>query len=102
MTPGAIEAGNSLKRLLQGAAAGALVMVIVGFTWGGWTLGSTVEKVAKERAGSTIATPLPPTTVDLVPTGGIRKSAKSKSYRVHPRLYRLALAPYDGVAAQER
>jgi hypothetical protein len=54
MTPWVLEAENSLKRLLQGAAAGALVMVIVGFTWGGWTLGSTVEKVAKERSGPTI------------------------------------------------
>jgi hypothetical protein len=43
MTPWALEAGDSLKRLLQGAAAGALIMVIVGFTWGGWTLGSTVN-----------------------------------------------------------
>ena len=64
MTPWVLEAGDSLKRLLQGAAAGALVMVIVGFTWGGWTLGSTVEKVVKERAGPTIASPLPPVSVD--------------------------------------
>ena len=64
MTPWVIEAGDSLKRLLQGAAAGALVMVIVGFTWGGWTLGSSVEKVVKGRDGSTIAAPLPRATVD--------------------------------------
>jgi len=68
MTPWVREARDSLKRLLQGAAAGALVMVIVGFTWGGWTLGSTVEK---ERAGSTIAAPLPPASVDF-PIAGIR------------------------------
>ena len=64
MTPWVREAGDSFKRLLQGAVAGALVMVIVGFTWGGWKLGSTVEKVAKERAGSTIAAPLLPARVD--------------------------------------
>jgi hypothetical protein len=64
MTPWMVEAGDSLKRLLQGAVAGALVMVIVGFTWGGWKLGSTAEKVTKERAGPTIAAPLPPTSVD--------------------------------------
>jgi hypothetical protein len=64
MTPWVLEAGDSLKRLLQGAAAGAFVTVIVGFTWGGWTLGSTVEKVVKERAGSTIAAPVPPGSVD--------------------------------------
>jgi hypothetical protein len=38
MTPGFVEAGDSLKRLLQGAAAGALVTMIVGFTWGEWSV----------------------------------------------------------------
>ena len=60
MTPWVLEAGDSLKRLLQGAAVGALVTMIVGFTWGGWTLGSTVEKVARERAGSAIAATFAP------------------------------------------
>jgi hypothetical protein len=60
MTPWMLEAGDSFKRLLQGAIAGALAMLIVGFTWGGWKLGST----SNERAGPTIAAPLPPTSVD--------------------------------------
>jgi len=30
-------AGDSLKRLLQGAAAGAVATMFVGFYWGGWT-----------------------------------------------------------------
>ena len=64
MTPWMLEAGDSLKRLLQGAVVGALVMVIVGFAWGGWKLGSTPEKGTKERAGPTVAAPLPPTSVD--------------------------------------
>jgi hypothetical protein len=49
---------------LQGAAAGAVVTMIVGFNWGGWTLGSTVEKVAKERAGSAVVAALAPICVD--------------------------------------
>ena len=32
--------GKSLKRLLQGAAAGAVATMIIGFNWGGWTLRS--------------------------------------------------------------
>jgi alpha/beta superfamily hydrolase len=56
--------GPSLTRLLQGAAAGAVVTMIVGFNWGGWTLGSTVEKVAKERAGSAVVAALAPICVD--------------------------------------
>jgi hypothetical protein len=56
--------GDSLKRLLQGAAAGAVVAMIVGFSWGGWTLGSTVEKVAKERADTAVVAVLAPICVD--------------------------------------
>jgi hypothetical protein len=56
--------GGSLKRLLQGAAAGAVVAIIVGFNWGGWTLGSTVEKVAMERADSAVVAVLAPICVD--------------------------------------
>jgi hypothetical protein len=56
--------GDSLKRLLQGAVAGAVVAIIVGFNWGGWTLGSTVEKVAKERADTAVVAALSPICVD--------------------------------------
>jgi hypothetical protein len=34
--------GESLKRLLQGAAVGAATLAI-GFGWGGWMLGSTAK-----------------------------------------------------------
>ena len=56
--------GDSLKRLLQGAATGAVVTMIVGFGWGGWTLGSNVEKVAKERADTAVVAVLAPICVD--------------------------------------
>jgi hypothetical protein len=56
--------GDSLKRLLQGAVAGAVVAIIVGFNWGGWTLGGTVEKVAKELADTAVLTALAPICVD--------------------------------------
>ena len=41
--------GESLKRLLQGAAVGAVATIFVGFSWGGWSLGSTADKMAKEQ-----------------------------------------------------
>jgi hypothetical protein len=56
--------GDSCKRLLQGATAGAVVAMIIGFNWGGWTLGSTAEKVAKERADSAVVAALAPICVD--------------------------------------
>jgi hypothetical protein len=36
--------GESLKRLALGAFAGFLATVVIGFNWGGWTLGSTAER----------------------------------------------------------
>jgi hypothetical protein len=56
--------GQSLTRLLQGAAAGAVATMIVGFNWGGWTLGSTAEKATKERATSAVVAALAPICVD--------------------------------------
>jgi hypothetical protein len=29
--------GDSLTRLLQGAAAGAVATLVIGFNWGGWS-----------------------------------------------------------------
>ena len=60
----AILQGDSLTRLLQGAAAGAVAAMIVGFGWGGWTFGGTAEKVAKERAKSAVVAVLAPICVE--------------------------------------
>ena len=38
--------GESLTRLAQGAAAGAVATMIIGFYWGGWVLGKTAENNA--------------------------------------------------------
>jgi hypothetical protein len=38
--------GESRTRLLQGACAGAVATMVVGFNWGGWSLGSTADKMA--------------------------------------------------------
>lgn len=56
--------GQSLTRLLQGAAVGAVVTMIVGFNWGGWMLGSTAEKATKDRAASAVVAALAPICVD--------------------------------------
>ena len=48
--------GESLTRLLQGAAVGAVATMIVGFYWGGWMLGSTAKKLATDETRSAIVT----------------------------------------------
>ena len=47
--PGMIR-GESGKRLIQGALLGGVATLIVGFAWGGWTLGSTSSKMALAAA----------------------------------------------------
>jgi hypothetical protein len=56
--------GDSLTRLMQGAAAGAVATMFVGFYWGGWSLGSTADKMAKERSDLAVVAALAPVCVD--------------------------------------
>ena len=56
--------GESLKRLLQGAAAGAVATMFVGFYGGGWSLGSAADKMAKERSELAIIAALAPVCAD--------------------------------------
>ena len=56
--------GESLKRLLQGAAAGAVATMFVGFYWGGWLLGSTADKMATERVTTALVAVATPVCVD--------------------------------------
>ena len=74
--------GESLTRLLQGAAAGAVAMVVVGFGWGGWSLGSTADKMAKERSELAVVAALAPVCADKFraqPDAEAKKVALSKA-----------------------
>ena len=59
----AILEGESLTRLLQGAAAGAVATMVVGFYWGGWSVSSTADKMAKERSELAVVAALAPVCV---------------------------------------
>jgi hypothetical protein len=56
--------GESLTRLVQGAAAGAVATIVLGFYWGGWTLGSTAEKQVKDAEQASIVRVLAPICAD--------------------------------------
>jgi len=60
----AILRGDSLTRLLQGAAAGAAVAMIVGFNWGGWVTGGTAKDMVQRSTNSAVVTALSPICVD--------------------------------------
>jgi hypothetical protein len=52
-----------LKPAVWGAIVGAVVTMIVGFSWMGWVLGSTAERMAFERANSAVVVALTPSCV---------------------------------------
>jgi hypothetical protein len=56
--------GESLTRLLQGAAVGAIATIFIGFNWGGWSLGSTADKMAKEQSEVAVVAALAPVCAD--------------------------------------
>ena len=75
--------GESLKRLLQGAVAGAVATMFVGFYWGGWSLGSTADKMAKDQSDLAVVTALAPVCADkfrALPDAAAKTVALSKIY----------------------
>ena len=56
--------GDSLTRLLQGAAGGCAITLIVGFGWGGWQLASKAQKTAEESATNAVVAALAPICAD--------------------------------------
>ena len=73
--------GKSLKRLLQGAAAGAIATIVVGFSWGGWSLASTANDMAKQRSERAVVLALAPVCADkfrALPDSEAKKVALSK------------------------
>lgn len=53
-----------LKQAVWGAIIGAVATMIIGFSWLGWTLGSTAEKMAQQRAESAVVAALTPICVE--------------------------------------
>jgi hypothetical protein len=77
----AILQGDSLTRLLQGAAVGAVATMFVGFYWAGWSLGSTADKMAKERSDLAVIAALAPVCAEKFraqPDAEAKKVALSK------------------------
>src|SRR5690349_2820465 len=55
---------SELKPASYGAVGAAIVLAIVGFTWGGWMTGSTAEQLANQRADSAVVAVLTPICVE--------------------------------------
>jgi hypothetical protein len=53
-----------LKPALYGAAAGAVALAIVGFSWGGWVTGGTAKQMAANQAKLEVVAALVPICVE--------------------------------------
>ena len=49
---------------LWSAVGGAIILVIIGFNWGGWVTGGTAQKTAKERSEKAVVSRLAPICVE--------------------------------------
>src|SRR6478672_5008304 len=56
--------GESLTRLLQGVAVGAIATIAIGFSWGGWSLASTANEMAKQRSEQAVVVAMAPVCAD--------------------------------------
>ena len=56
--------GESLTRLLQGAAAGAVATMFVGFSWGGWVTGGTAKELQQKGVSAALVLALSPICVE--------------------------------------
>lgn len=59
-----MNAPEWLKPGLQGAAAGAVALAIVGFAWGGWVTAGTATKMASDQARLEVVAALVPICIE--------------------------------------
>jgi len=52
-----------LKPAVWGAIGGAVMTMIVGFSWSGWVLGGTADRMARERSNAAVVVALTPSCV---------------------------------------
>jgi hypothetical protein len=52
------------KPAFWGVVVGTIGIMILGFAWGGWVLGSTAERMAKDRADGAVTAVLVPICVE--------------------------------------
>ena len=58
------ETKAAVRPALWGAAAGAIALAIVGFSWGGWVTGGAAETFARNSAATAVVAALTPICVE--------------------------------------
>jgi hypothetical protein len=83
----AMQIPSSFKPTLWGAAWGAGLLALVGFTFGGWMTAGTAERTAEHRASSAVVAALAPICVSQFQLGGdmIVKQEELKKISLYER-----------------
>lgn len=95
------------RPVATGAVIGAVVVSIIGFTWGGWVSASTAAKMAETRARADVVTALVPFCVarsEADPTGAetIAAIRKAESYARDDILIKAGWATMPGSDRPDR
>jgi hypothetical protein len=96
-----MEFPPALKPGLWGAAAGAIAVTIVGFSYLGWTTASTSDQLAQETASTAVVTALVPfcvTKAQADPNAATltKLRAEQSSYSRHDIVMEAGWATLDG------
>jgi len=70
-----------VKPLIWGAVVGSVLTMIIGFSYGGWTTGSTAARLAKQEADAAVTTALVPLCIaqSKADRAGVKKLVELKA-----------------------
>jgi hypothetical protein len=103
----AILQGESLTRLSQGAFAGFVATLLIGFGWGGWTLGSTARENAVKSAAAAVVMVLAPICADKFrqateAPANMVELKKTSSWQQDTYIEKGGWATFPGMSAPDR
>ena len=100
--------GDTPKRLFQGLAVGVIGTLIIGFGWGGWNLGGTVEKKLETASRTSMVAALAPICADKFGRAAkadndlVVKLAAVDSWQRDSHLMKTGWATFPGGAEPDR
>ena len=100
--------GDSPKRLFQGLAVGIIGTLIIGFGWGGWNLGGTVDQKMETASRTSMVTALAPICADKFERAAkadndlVVKLAAVSSWQRDDYLMKAGWATFPGGAEPDR
>ena len=100
--------GDTPKRLFQGLAVGVIGTLIIGFGWGGWNLGGTVEEKLETASRTSMVAALAPICADKFERAAktdndlVVKLAAVDSWQRDSHLMKTGWATFPGGAEPDR